>query len=102
MTMTLSIAILAAVFAVSPESKSGAKSKKSDAVSKWIEHVDSGPADQRPPNWAHVKALMMRRPPAVGEDAPDFTLKTRGDDRSVTLSQFEGKKPVVLIFGSYT
>ena len=45
---------------------------------------------------------MMRRPPAVGEDAPDFTLKTRGDDRSVTLSQFKGKKPVVLIFGSYT
>ena len=102
MTTTLSIAILAGAFAVSPESKSGAKPKKSDAASKWIEDVDGRPVDERPPNWAHVKALMMRRPPAVGEDAPDFTLKTRGDDRSVTLSQFEGKKPVVLIFGSYT
>ncbi len=102
MTTTLSIAILAAAFAVSPESGSTMRRKKPDRVAQWIKKVDASPADQRPPNWAHVKALMMRRPPAVGEDAPDFTLKTRGDDRSVTLSQFEGKKPVVLIFGSYT
>ena len=102
MNTTFSIAIVAVAFAVSPESKSGAKPKKSDIASKWIEEVDAAPADERPPNWEHVKALMMRRPPAVGEDAPDFTLATRGEESSVTLSQFEGKKPVVLIFGSYT
>ena len=102
MITTLSIAILAAVFAVSPESESTMKREKLDPAAEWIKKVDAAPADERPPNWAHVKALMMRRPPAVGEDAPDFTLKTRGEDRDVTLSQFEGKKPVVLIFGSYT
>jgi len=37
----------------------------------------------------------------IGEDAPDFTLKGLNDE-TVTLSSFEGKKPVFLIFGSYT
>jgi len=37
----------------------------------------------------------------VGDDALDFTLKGL-DGASVTLSSFEGKKPVFLIFGSYT
>lgn len=37
-----------------------------------------------------------------GDEAPDFTLPTLKGDAKVTLSSFEGKKPVVLIFGSYT
>lgn len=38
----------------------------------------------------------------VGDKAPDFTLKDPSGKREVTLSSFQGKKPVVLIFGSYT
>ena len=39
--------------------------------------------------------------PRVGDLAPDFTLKTV-DGVPVTLSDFRGHKPVVLIFGSFT
>ncbi len=43
----------------------------------------------------------------VGDKAPDFTLKKLdskkgGKGETVTLSSFQGKKPVVLFFGSYT
>jgi hypothetical protein len=40
--------------------------------------------------------------PRVGQTAPDFTLETFDGKRHVTLSQFRGKKPVVLVFGSFT
>jgi hypothetical protein len=40
--------------------------------------------------------------PAVGSDAPDFTLPRLGSDEQVQLSSFRGRKPVALIFGSYT
>jgi cytochrome oxidase Cu insertion factor (SCO1/SenC/PrrC family) len=33
----------------------------------------------------------------VGDSAPDFTLEA-ADDTPVTLSQFRGQKPVVLVF----
>jgi hypothetical protein len=39
--------------------------------------------------------------PSLGEQAPDFTLKTLGG-RDVTLSQVVGPKPVVLVFGNFT
>jgi hypothetical protein len=38
----------------------------------------------------------------AGDIAPDFTLKTLDGKETVTLSDSRGKKPVVLIFGSYT
>jgi hypothetical protein len=37
-----------------------------------------------------------------GDAAPDFTLPTLKGDQKVRLSDSKGKKPVVLIFGSYT
>ncbi|HEY7309031.1 MAG TPA: hypothetical protein VH643_06640 [Gemmataceae bacterium] len=40
--------------------------------------------------------------PSVGRLAPDFTLRTFDDTKAITLSRFRGKKPVVLIFGSFT
>lgn len=56
-----------------------------------------------------VMAQGGKRPPdnapKVGSDAPDFTLYRLDDkkqEKPVKLSDFEGKKPVVLIFGSYT
>ena len=40
--------------------------------------------------------------PALGADAPDFDLPRLGSADRVRLSQFRGRKPVALIFGSYT
>jgi hypothetical protein len=38
----------------------------------------------------------------AGDPAPDFTLPLLKGGAVVTLSSFKDKKPVVLIFGSYT
>jgi peroxiredoxin len=40
--------------------------------------------------------------PRAGDMAPDFTLYDIEGKNSVTLSDFRGKKPVALVFGSYT
>lgn len=40
--------------------------------------------------------------PKVGEEAPAFTLKTHDQSRRISLADYRGKKPVVLIFGSFT
>ncbi len=39
----------------------------------------------------------------VGDPAPDFTLRVLGDNKkTVALSSFRGKRPVYLVFASYT
>ncbi len=40
--------------------------------------------------------------PDLGAPAPDFTLTTHDHSGVIGLSQYRGKKPVVLIFGSFT
>jgi hypothetical protein len=40
--------------------------------------------------------------PRLGMTAPDFTLPLQNGKGEITLSQFRDKKPVVLIFGSFT
>lgn len=40
--------------------------------------------------------------PEVGDVAPNFTLPTQDGTRAITLWEFRGSKPVVLIFGSFT
>jgi hypothetical protein len=40
--------------------------------------------------------------PTVGSMAPDFELPKLGSVDRVRLSSFSGRKPVALIFGSYT
>ena len=40
--------------------------------------------------------------PEVGTEAPDFELPLLGGTERVRLSSFRSKKPVALIFGSYT
>jgi hypothetical protein len=42
------------------------------------------------------------RAPAVGEAAPDFTLKTPDGKQTITRSKFQADRPLVLIFGSFT
>jgi hypothetical protein len=64
---------------------------------------------------AHVPAIAMVALPfkplwmsargghlQIGDPAPDFTLPVLHGDRTVTLSEEFRKRPVVLIFGSYT
>jgi hypothetical protein len=40
--------------------------------------------------------------PGINQQAPDFALRTQDGKRQVRLSEFRGKKPVVLVFGSFT
>jgi hypothetical protein len=40
--------------------------------------------------------------PRLGEEAPTFTLETHDKARLISLADYRGKKPVVLIFGSFT
>ena len=40
--------------------------------------------------------------PKEGEVPPNFKLRRMGSDERVELSSFKGKKPVALVFGSYT
>lgn len=44
----------------------------------------------------------FREGPAIDEKAPDFSLPTHDGKESYSLAQSRGKKPVVLIFGSFT
>jgi hypothetical protein len=40
--------------------------------------------------------------PQLGDPAPDFTLPVPDGKKSITLSHSLGKKPIVLVFGSFT
>lgn len=40
--------------------------------------------------------------PRLGQEAPPFTLETHDKSRRISLADYRGKKPVVLIFGSFT
>lgn len=40
--------------------------------------------------------------PKSGDIAPDFELYDTNNQNSIRLSEFRGKRPVVLIFGSFT
>ena len=71
-------------------------------AAEFIAYMDAKPPEERVPNWETTKALMLREAPQVGEQAPDFTLETRGAGEPIRLSRFEGDRPVVLIFGSWT
>jgi hypothetical protein len=44
----------------------------------------------------------FREGPDIDQVAPDFTLETHDGKSKVRLSEYRGKKPVVLIFGSFT
>jgi hypothetical protein len=56
--------------------------------------------------WEQIRAQMRAREahaPAIGDRAPDFDLPYLGGDGArVRLSSFQGRRPVALIFGSYT
>lgn len=51
-----------------------------------------------------LKAMREREPsaPRAGAEAPDFELERLAGKGKVSLSDFRGKAPVLLLFGSYT
>jgi hypothetical protein len=67
-----------------------------------------GPGKGGPPPAVLVKGLLegelgsLYEGPRLGQMAPDFTLPTPDGKGQVRLSQHRGKKPVVLIFGSFS
>ncbi len=73
-----------------------------DPVVGFIERQDSLPLDQRVPDWERTRRLMLRRAPAVGEAAPDFTLAAIDGSGDIRRSAFHENRPLVLIFGSFT
>jgi len=48
--------------------------------------------------WSSARAGSLR----VGDPAPNFALQTLDKNSTVELAAFKAKRPVVLIFGSYT
>lgn len=53
----------------------------------------------------HARAWQKRHDvlaPKVGDIAPDFELKDVNGENPVCLSDLRGRKPVALIFGSFT
>ncbi len=40
--------------------------------------------------------------PTVGDPAPDFELRDIHGEDPIRLNSFQGRKPIVLIFGSFT
>ena len=40
--------------------------------------------------------------PKIGQVPPDINLKLMGSEERVQLASFQGKRPVALVFGSYT
>jgi hypothetical protein len=81
-----------------------AKAKAEAAVAAAEKGTEPKPADDKPLDAKPAPPAAPKRPsaPAVGAAAPDFTLKTKDGKSSVTLSSFRGKKPVAIVFGSYT
>lgn len=59
-------------------------------------------ATATPMNRAEAMKRRNREATRPGDPAPDFALQTLDGKQTVRLSEFRGKKPVVLIFGSYT
>jgi Ca2+-binding EF-hand superfamily protein len=71
--------------------------------------LQPSPADlwmSSPWYWLHMLGSRqlgsLREGPRIGEQAPDFRLPTRDGTGEITLSASRGKRPVVLIFGSFT
>ncbi len=48
------------------------------------------------------QAEFNRYAPKIGDLAPDFELHDNHGDNPVRLSDYRGKQPVALVFGSFT
>ena len=70
--------------------------------------TDFIPPSDMPTRWTLLKGVIsgdlgsLEEGPKSDTVAPDFTLDTYDRRQTISLAQFKGKKPVVLIFGSFT
>lgn len=60
------------------------------------------PTDGRPPEARDPKLFSDEGVPVPGDAAPPLKLRTLDGNKEVNLASFRGKKPVVLVFTSYT
>lgn len=73
------------------------------------EVTEAAPAERHEPTPAELLSMFFSEQlgwfeegPKLGEVAPEFTLQKHDGNGKLTLSQVREKKPVVLIFGSFT
>ena len=79
--------------------------KESDGPRLTVKHMlDSSMVKVAPEGLLPIESVLDRDEmgPKPGELPPDFYLKLKGSDERVRLSDFQGRGPVALIFGSYT
>jgi len=71
-----------------------------DDISRFMAHLGPIPFILFPFEtlWKSARAGTLN----PGDQAPDFTLPRLDHTGSVRLSELRGKRPVVLVFGSYT
>ncbi len=81
-----------------------AQAKDSGGAKTKQEVMESRKSDCSEELQKRMDAVMRRDQmgPHEGETPPDFYLKMMGSEERVRLSSFKGKKPVALVFGSYT
>jgi len=77
-----------------------------DALKSAMMHMMSG-GDGPAPSMLAAGVLSgdlgsINEGPGIGERGLDFRLKTQDGKRTIKLSDYRGKKPVVLIFGSFS
>lgn len=88
-----------ALLAVADQDKSGTVARTE--LEAFFDARDDGDGKWEP----RMPGAGRTRPPggvAPGEPAPDFSLRPPNGGAAITLSQFKGKRPVALVFGSYT
>ena len=73
-----------------------------DPAAAFIAQMNHASAERRPKDWERTKALMARPAPALGQIAPDFSLRTLDDTSTIARSAHQSGRPLVLIFGSFT
>ena len=59
-------------------------------------------AQDVPKSAAEAKKMDRTGKYKAGDPAPDFNLKLMHSEKRLALSSFQGKRPVALVFGSYT
>lgn len=76
--------------------------QRPDPVAAFISKQDALPPEERVPDWDRTKRLMLRKAPAVGDVAPDFSLVTLDGSSTLKMSELHASRPLVLVFGSFT
>ena len=83
----------------------------SEDLADWLtasSSTDAIPSSDMPTRWTLLKGVIsgdlgsLEEGPDPDSLAPDFTLDTYDRRQTIALAQFKGKRPVVLIFGSFT